>query len=250
MWDGGRSAQLLWRWLLVGTALDWLLVLTLFATVHLGGNSAGMDIILLPFVMLVPAWMVHVVALPYLFEREDGALSPTILFYKGGRFWIAAALISIAAGFGSAFAGINILTWAEYIHPGETLLGLLSLMFSLSLVATPGLVAGLRLHQMRPQGEVLNNPAPWRPRSDMIGGASATTIVCGALYVYLDTNLIAAAGLPQLQEFPIAALTSSQRDLLFASLETVGLFPHLVLLGFDLRRAARTQPSVATVPAT
>ena len=249
MRDGGRL-RLLWRWLLVGAVLDWLLVLMLFATVHLGGDSAGMDIILLPFVMLVSAWMVHVVALPHFFGRKDGALSPAILFYKGGRFWIAAALISTAAGFGGMFAGINILYWAAYIYSGEALLGPLVLMLCLSLVAAPGLVAGLRLHQMRPQGGVLNNPAPWRPRSDMIGGASATTIVCGALYIYGGTNLIAAAGFPQLQGFPIAALTSLQRDLLLASLGTVGLLPHLVLLGFDLRRAARARSGVAAVPAT
>lgn len=249
MRDGGRL-RLLWRWLLVGAVLDWLLVLTLFATVHLGGDSAGMDVIVLPFVMLVPAWMVHVVALPYLFGRKDEALSPIIILYKGGHFWIAAALLSAVAGSVSAFAGINILTWARYIHPSKTLLEPLVLILYFSLVAAPGLVAGPSLHKMRLQGEVLNNPAPWRPRSDMIGGASATTIICGALYIYGGTNLIAAAGLPQLQGFPIAALTSLQRDLLLASVGTVGLLPHLVLLGFDLRRAARARSGVAAVPTT
>lgn len=250
MRDEGKSVGLLWRWLLIGTALDWLLILTLFATLDLGGDGAGTNVIFLPFVMLVPAWIVHVVVLPYHFGRGDGALSLTVLLYRGGCFWIAAALISTAAGFGSVFAGINIIYWAEYIYLGETFRELFIIIMYLSMATAPGLVAGLQLYRMRPQGEVLNNPAPWRHRSDMIGGASATILVCGALFIIRGTNLITAAGFPHFQEFLTAALTSLQRSLLLALVGTVGLLPHLVLLGFDLCRAARARSGVATAPAT
>jgi len=223
------GAPPLWVWLLVGAWLDvgalavlWPVAAPALPAFWLAQTWA------FGLALMGVAWLVHAAILPALLRAPRKTSWRTLAWLSvfGAWFLGAAGLLAYIAGF---MAGLCILSVADFAG-----IQVVSLTGSMAGGATAGSIG----HAFRLSASNEHADDPWRARSDILGAAIAACMAdAGA------SMLRAMAAVPD-GDTDIPAIL--QDSFLAVPLGTLALLPHLLLLGLDLRRAARpTSPRIS-----
>ena len=219
------------KWVAIGVILDGC-GMALLAPIWPRAGALGL---LIPYALMI--YVVHGCGLPRVFRRRS--LPARIIFGFTILYVMMATLIAPAIGVvsGLAIGGLAFFAAHSLASIWPTLNGTaIDIAYWLGVPCAfgiGGMLAGLGLNVFRPDRNVDTLDAPWRARSDMLGGVAAA-LICLAYIVLDGGNWFGAP--PESDTARTTLSTAKTTPAWVIGIGIAALIPHLALSARDASR--------------